>query len=33
MTTNNYIDELLDMADGGMYSDYCRILAVIWWNL
>ena len=33
MTTDNYIDALLDMAEGGMYCDFCRMLVVIWWNM
>lgn len=33
MKTENYINELLEIADSKMYSDFCRIMAVIWWNM
>lgn len=33
MRDNSYIDNLIDAADGIPYSDYCRLLIVIYWNL
>lgn len=33
MTTDNYIDALIEAADNLPYMDYCRWLAVARWNV
>ena len=32
-TMNSYVDLLIEEADGRCYSDFCRLLIVMWWNL
>lgn len=29
----DYIDILIEKADGMKYCDFCRLLSVIYWNL
>ena len=33
MDHTDYIDKLLDEADRMVYSDFCRIMLVVWWHL
>ena len=33
MTTNNYINALIEVADNLPYMDYCRLLAVVMWRM
>nr|DAE17993.1 MAG TPA: hypothetical protein [Siphoviridae sp. ctr8v12] len=33
MRRNVYIDELIAIADNLPYMDYCRLMAVLNWNL
>lgn len=30
---DNYVDLLIEEADGRCYPDFCRLLVVMWWNL
>lgn len=33
MKRNDYIDKMIEIADNIPYMDYCRLLAVLYWNL
>lgn len=33
MNRSDYIDRLLDEADRMAYSDFCRVMLVVWWNM
>jgi hypothetical protein len=33
MPTSNFIDRIIDKMDMVCYSDFCRMLIVVWWNM
>ena len=33
MDRTEYIDDLISTADDRCYSDFCRMLLVMWWNM
>ena len=33
LNLKRYIDQLIDVADGMKYSDFCRLLCVVYWNM
>lgn len=33
MDKTKYIDDLISAADDRCYSDFCRLLVIMWWNI